>query len=52
MKTTSTFWKDLKQEVMTAAAESPRLFFAPLVGAVRSARVEWNRSIQRNLHTK
>jgi len=33
--------KNLLKEFMAAARVSPRLFFAPLVGAFRGIRYEW-----------
>lgn len=33
------------QEFVKAAKESPRLYFAPLIGAIRGARDEWDRVI-------
>lgn len=33
------------QEFAKAAKESPRLYFAPLIGAIRGAITEWDRVI-------
>lgn len=33
------------QEFVKAAKESPRLYFAPLIGAIRGALTEWDRAI-------
>jgi hypothetical protein len=39
--------KSVAAEVLAAAKETPRLFFAPLVGAVRGAYIETVRAYSR-----
>lgn len=37
-------WKEFMKEFWKAAAFSPRLYFAPLVGAYRHTGREWGRA--------
>jgi hypothetical protein len=40
MENWNQFWRDFRQ----AAAQGPRLFFAPLMGAISQTQIEWRRA--------
>lgn len=44
-------WREFAREFWAAAAQGPRLFIAPLVGAFRQVRTEWRRA-ERELSAK
>jgi hypothetical protein len=37
-------WNAFMREFWKAAAQGPRLYFAPVVGAIRQTRIEWRRA--------